>query len=150
MQIRCPGRMERNFLQLWYLLLSLETTIRSPNRPWKIICSAFRLTDQQRFQRPYLLASLSELGLPLVQIEGIIEAHNFGSQTFDIRVHIGLWICTERSCRLGLRKYLLGWVDLVGKPPRPQSFTCWCFGTWVVWSLVHFVSWLVAGFMIFS
>jgi hypothetical protein len=63
MQIRCPNCMERNFLQLWYAFLSLETKIRSPNRPWKIICSDFGLTAQQRFRGSYLLAPLSELGV---------------------------------------------------------------------------------------
>jgi hypothetical protein len=90
------------------------------------------------------------LGLLHVQIEGIIEAHNFGSQTFDIKGRLSLRICTERSCYPGLREYLSGWVDLVGKHPCPRSFACWCFNPWVVWSLVHFVSWLVTGFMIFS
>jgi hypothetical protein len=37
------------------------------------------------------------LGLPHVQIEGIIEAHNFGSQTFSIKSRLSLRICTERS-----------------------------------------------------
>jgi hypothetical protein len=128
MQIRCLGCMARNFLQLWYSFLSLETRIRSPNRPWKIICSDFRLTAQQAFRGSYLLAPLSELGLPHIQIEGIIDAHNFGSQNFVIRGHLSLWICTERSCCPGLWEYLSGWVDLVCKHPSPRSFTCWCFG----------------------
>jgi hypothetical protein len=59
MQIRYPGCMARNCLQLWYSLFSLETKIRSPNQPWKIICSDFRLTAQQGFRGPYLLAPLS-------------------------------------------------------------------------------------------
>jgi hypothetical protein len=122
--------------------------IRSPNRPWKIICSDFWLTARQGFRGPYLLAPLSELGLP--QIEGIVKAHNFGSQTFAIKGRLSLWIYTERSCCPGLREYLSGWVDLVGKHPSPWSFACWCFGYCVAWSLVHFVSWLVTGFMIFS
>jgi hypothetical protein len=88
MQIRCPGCMKRNFLQLLYSFIFLETKIRSPNRP--IICSDFGLTAQQGFRGPYLLAPLSELGLPHVQIEGIVEAHNFGSQTFAIRGHLSL------------------------------------------------------------
>jgi hypothetical protein len=111
--------MARNFLQLWYSFLSLETKIRSPNRPWKIICSDFGLTAQQGFRGSYLLAPLSELGLPHIQIEGIVDTHNFGSQTFAIRGHLSLWICTERSCCPGLREYLLGWVDLVGKHLSP-------------------------------
>jgi hypothetical protein len=90
------------------------------------------------------------LGLPHVQIESIVEGHKFGSQTFAIRSRLSIRICNERSCCPGLREYLSGWVDLVGKHPSPRSFTCWCFGPWVVWSLVHFVSWLVTGFMIFS
>jgi hypothetical protein len=70
--------------------------------------------------------------------------------TFAIRGRLSPRICTERSCCLGLWEDLSGWVDLVGKHPSPQIFTCWCFDTWVVWSFVHFVSWLVMGFMIFS
>jgi hypothetical protein len=38
MQIRYPGCVPRNYLQLWYSFLSLEMKIRSLNRPWKIIC----------------------------------------------------------------------------------------------------------------
>jgi hypothetical protein len=90
------------------------------------------------------------LGLPHVQIEGIIEAYNFCSQTFSIKDRLSLRNCTERSCCPELREYLSGWVDPVGKHPSPQSFVCWCFGPWVFWSLVHFVSWLVTSFMIFS
>jgi hypothetical protein len=51
----------------------------------------------------YLLAPWPELGLPHVQIETIDKAHNLGIQTFAIRGHLGLRICTERSCCLGLR-----------------------------------------------
>jgi hypothetical protein len=112
--------------------------------------SDFGLTGSRDFGGSYLIAPLSELGLPHVKIEGSVEAHNFGSQTFAIRGRLNLRICTERLCCPGLREYLSGWVDLVGKHPSPWSFACWCFGPWVVWSLVHFVSWLVTGFMIFS
>jgi hypothetical protein len=150
MQIRCPGCVPQNYLQLWYSFICLETNIRSPIRPWKIIYSDFGLTAQQEFRWPYFLAPLSELGLPHVQIEGIVEAHNFGSQMFAIKGCLGLRMCSERSCCPGLREFLSGWVDLVGKHPSPQSFACWWFGPWVVWSLVHFVSWLVTVFMIFS
>jgi hypothetical protein len=108
MQIRCPGCVPRIYLQLWYLFISLETKIRSPNRPWKIICSDFGPTAQQGFRGPYLLAPLSELGLPHVEIEGIIKAHNFGSQTLDIKGRLSLRICTERSRCPGLREYLSG------------------------------------------
>jgi hypothetical protein len=59
------------------------------------------------------------LGLPHVQIEGIVKAHNFGSQTFAIKCRLSLRICTERSWCPGLREYLSGWVDLVGKHPSP-------------------------------
>jgi hypothetical protein len=97
MQIRCPCCVPRNYLQLWYSFLSLKMKIKSPNRPWKIICSDFGLTAKQRFRGLYLLAPLSELGLPHVQIEGIVEAHNFGSQTFAIKDRLSLRICTERS-----------------------------------------------------
>jgi hypothetical protein len=76
--------------------------IRSPNRPWKIICFDFGLTAQQGFRGPYLLAPLSELGLPHVQIEGIMKAHNFGTQTFAIRGRLSLQISTERTCYPGL------------------------------------------------
>jgi hypothetical protein len=105
----------------------LETKIRSRNRPWKII-----------------------LGLPYVQIEGIVETHNFGSQTFAIKGRLGLWICTERSCCPGLWEYLSGWVDLISKHSSPRSLAFWCFGPSVVWSLGHFVSLLMTGFMIFD
>jgi hypothetical protein len=86
---------------------------------WKIICSDFRLTAQQGFWGSYILASWPELGLPHIQIEGIVEPHNFGSQTFAIRGRLSLQICTERSYCPGLREYLSGWVDLVGKHPSP-------------------------------
>jgi hypothetical protein len=105
---------------------------------------------QLTFQGPYLLAPWPELGLPHVQIKAIVEAHNIGSQTFAIRGRLSLWICTERSYCSGLREYLSGWVDLVGKPPSPWSFTCWCFSPWSIWSHVHHLSWLLSGFMIFS
>jgi hypothetical protein len=146
MQIWCPGCVPQNYLQLGYSFLSLETKIRSPNRLWKIISSDFGLTAQQGFQGPYLLAPLFELVLPHVQIEGIVQTHNSGSQTFAIKIRLSIRICTERSCCPGLREYLSGWVDLVGKHPSPQSFACWCFGPWVVWRLCS----LVTGFMIFS
>jgi hypothetical protein len=110
-------------------IFSLEMKIRSPNWPCKIICLISDLSAQLAFRGPYLLlAHWTELGLPHVQIEGIVEAHNFGSQTFAIRGRLSFWICTERSCCPGLREYLSGWVDLVGKHPSPQSFACWCFG----------------------
>jgi hypothetical protein len=48
------------------------------------------------------------LGLPHVQIEGIIEAHNFGSQAFAIKGRLNLRISTERSCCPELREYLSG------------------------------------------
>jgi hypothetical protein len=102
--------MARNFLQLWNSLLFLETKIRSSYRPWKIICSDFGLIAQQGFRGSYILAPLFEWGLPHVQIEGIDEAHNFGSQTFAIRGHLSLWIFTERSYCPGLREYLSGWL----------------------------------------
>jgi hypothetical protein len=78
------------------------------------------------------------------------EGHNFGSQTIAIKGRLSLRIYTERSCCPWLREYHSGWVDLVDKHPSPCSFACWCFGPWVVWILVHSVSWLVTGFMIFS
>jgi hypothetical protein len=150
MQIQCPNCVPRNYLQLWYSFVSLETKIRSPRQPRKIICLISDLYAQLTFRRPYLLAPWPELGLPHVQIEGIIEAHNFGSQTFAIRGHLSLWICTERSCCPRLREYLSCWVDLVGKHPSYRSFTCWCFNPWIIWSHLQFMSWLVTGFMIFS
>jgi hypothetical protein len=70
--------------------------------------SDFGLTAQQGFRGLYLLSPLSELGLPHVQIEGIIEAHNFGSQTFAIKGRLSLRICTEISCCPELREYLSG------------------------------------------
>jgi hypothetical protein len=48
------------------------------------------------------------LDLPHIQIKGIVEAHNFGSQTFAIKGRLNLQICTERSCCPGLREYLSG------------------------------------------
>jgi hypothetical protein len=48
------------------------------------------------------------LGLPHVQIEGIVESHNFGSQTFAIKDRLSLRICTKRSCCPELREYLSG------------------------------------------
>jgi hypothetical protein len=119
MQIRCPGYVPRNYLQLRYSFISLQTKIRSPNRPWKIICSDFGLTAQQGFRGLYLLPLLFEFGLPHIQIEGIVEAHNFGSQTFAIKDCLSLRICTKRSCCPELREYLSGWVDPVGKHPVP-------------------------------
>jgi hypothetical protein len=116
----------------------------------KIICLFSDLSAQLTFQGSYLLAPWPELGLPHVQIKAIVEAHNFGSQTLPIRGCLSLWICTKRSCCSGLWESLSGWVDLVGKPPTPRSFRCWCFGPRVIWSHVHFMSWLVTGFMIFS
>jgi hypothetical protein len=117
MQIWCPGCVPRNYLQFWYSLLALETKIRSPKQPRKKICVISDLSAQLAFRGAYLLAVWPELGLPHVQIEGIVEAHNFSSQTFVIRGRISLWIYTERSCCSGMREYLSGWVDLVGKPP---------------------------------
>jgi hypothetical protein len=76
--------------------------IRSPNWSWKIICSDFGLTAQQGFRGSYLLVPWPELALPHVQVEGIVDAHNFGSQTFAIRGRLSLWICTERLCCPGL------------------------------------------------
>jgi hypothetical protein len=58
--------------------------------------SEFGLTAQQEFREPYILAPISELGLPHVQIEDMVKSHNFGSQTFAIRGHLSLRICTER------------------------------------------------------
>jgi hypothetical protein len=77
------------------------------------------LSAQLSFWGPYLLAPWPKLGLPYVQIEALIEAHKFGSQTFAIRGRLTLRICTKRSCCSGLREYLSGWVDLTGKPPSP-------------------------------
>jgi hypothetical protein len=64
------------------------------------------------------------LGLPHVQIEGIVGDHNFCSQTFDIKDRLSLRICTQRSCCPELREYLSGGVDLVGKHPSHRSFAC--------------------------
>jgi hypothetical protein len=147
MHIRCPSCVPRNYLQLWYSLISLETKIRSQKQARM---SDFGLVCAAVIWGPYLLAPWPELGLPHVQIKGIVDAYNFGSQAFAIGGRLNLWICTERSCCSGLREYLSGWVDLVSKPPSFQSFTCWWLGPWVIWSLVHFMSWLVTGFMIFS
>jgi hypothetical protein len=48
------------------------------------------------------------LSLSHVQIEGVIDAHNFGSQTFAIKGRLSFRICTEKSCYPGLREYLSG------------------------------------------
>jgi hypothetical protein len=150
MHIQCLDYMLRNYLQLWYSLLSLKTKTISPKQSRKIMCLTSDLSTQLAFRGPYLLAPWPELGLPHVQIEGIVEAHNFGSQTFAISGRLSLRIYTEISCCSGQREYLSSWVDLVGKPPSPWSFTCWCFGHWSIWSHVHHVSWLLTGLMIFS
>jgi hypothetical protein len=71
---------------------------------------------QLAFRGPYLLAPWPELGLPYVQIQAIVEAHIFGSQTFAIRGRLSLRICTKRSCCSGLWEYLSGWVDLLLVP----------------------------------
>jgi hypothetical protein len=128
MQLLCPGCMTRNFLQLWYSLLSLETKVRSPNRPWKIIYSDFRLTAQQGFRGSYLLAPWLELDLPHVQFEGIVETHNVGSQAFAIRGRLSLRICTEISCCPRLREYLSGWVGLVPGVLRVDASVLGLFG----------------------
>jgi hypothetical protein len=94
--------------------------------------------------------SLSRIGSSTCPNWSYHRAHNFGSQTITIRGRLSLRICTERSCCSGLWEYLSGWVDLIGKPPSPQSFTCWCFGPWSIWSHVHHVSWLVTSFLIYS
>jgi hypothetical protein len=62
------------------------------------------------------------------------QSYRRGAQLwyFGIWVRLSLWICIGTSCCSGLREHLSGWVDLVGKPPSPRSFTCWCFGPWVI------------------
>jgi hypothetical protein len=101
-------------------------------QPRKIMCLFSNLSAQLVFRGPYPLSAWPKLVLPHVQIEAIFEAHNFCSQTFGIRGRLSLRICTERSWCSGLREYLSGWVDLVGKPPSSPSFTCWCFGPWSI------------------
>jgi hypothetical protein len=60
-------------------------------------------------------------------------------------LHVGPWCCLLRgldkgTCRASSCIFFSGlW-----------SFTASCLGPWVIWSLVHFVSWLVTCFMIFS
>jgi hypothetical protein len=145
MQIRCPGCVTRNYLQLWYSLIRNEDNI--PKQSQKIICLISDLSALLAFQGSYLLASWPKLGLPYVQIEAIVEAHNFGSQTFAIRGRLSLWNLH--------RKIMLFWVARISlglswSPSSPRSFTCWCFIPWDIWSYVHFMSWLMTGFMIFS
>jgi hypothetical protein len=118
MQIRCPGCVPRNYLNLWYSMLSLETASKDNLSDFGLVCAA-------GISRAISPSFLTRLGLPYVQIEAIVEAHNFGSQTFAIRVLLSLWICTERSWCSRLREYLSGWVDLVGN----------CFGHLELWSL---------------
>jgi hypothetical protein len=81
---------------------------KSPKQPRKIICLISDMSAQLAFRGLYLLAPWPKLGLPHVQIEGIVESHNFGSQTFSIRGRLSLRICTKRSCCPGLREYLSG------------------------------------------
>lgn len=121
MQIRCPDCVARNYLKLLYSSLSLETKIRSPKQPRKIICLTSDLSAQQAFRGPYLLAPWSELGFPYVQIEALNKDHNFGIQCFAIKGRLSLRICIERSCCSGLREYLSGWVDLVSKFPNLKT-----------------------------
>jgi hypothetical protein len=149
MQIRCPGCVPRNYIQLWYSFISLETKRRSPNRSWKIICSDFRLTAQQGFRGPYFLAPYPNWAFHMSKSTASSRPTTLVVKLLPLKA-LSLRICTERSYYPGLREYLSGWVDLNGKHPSPRSFTCWCFGPWVVWSHVHFVSWLVTGFMILS
>jgi hypothetical protein len=52
----------------------LRNEDKIPKTASKDNLSYFGLTAQQWFRGPYLLAPLSELGLPHVQIEGIVEA----------------------------------------------------------------------------
>jgi hypothetical protein len=106
------------------LISFLETKIRFTKQPRKIMCLISDLSTLLAFWGSYLLAPWPELGLPYIQIEAIVKAHNFSTQTFAIKGRLTLRICTKRSCYSGLREYLSGWVDLVGKPSSPQSFTC--------------------------
>jgi hypothetical protein len=84
MQIRYLNCVARNYIQLWYSLISLERKLRSPKWPRKIICLISDLSAQQVFRGPYLLAPWTELGFPYVQIEALNLAHNFGSQHFAL------------------------------------------------------------------
>jgi hypothetical protein len=144
--ILCATRLSTTLVFIGFL----GNEYKIPKQTRKIICLISDLSTQLAFRRPYLLAPWPKLGFPHVPIEGIVESHNFGSQTLAIRGRLSLRVCTKISCYPRLREYLSGWVELIGKHPSLRSFTCWCFGPWVVWSLVHFVSWLVTGFTIFS
>jgi hypothetical protein len=62
------------------------------------------LSPQQVFQGPYLLAPLSELSFPYVQIKAPNKVHNFSSQYFSIRGHLSPKIYIERSCCCWLRE----------------------------------------------
>jgi hypothetical protein len=62
MQIRCLGCVPRNYIQLWYTLVSLKTKIRSPKQPWKIICLISDLSAQLAFRGAISPISLSLIG----------------------------------------------------------------------------------------
>jgi hypothetical protein len=70
--------------------------------------SGFRLICAVGISEAISLISLTRIGLPCVQIESIVEAYNFGIQTFVIRGRLSLRIYTERSRYSGLQEYLLG------------------------------------------
>jgi hypothetical protein len=75
------------------------------------------LSAQLAFRGPYLLAPWPKLGLPHIQIQGIVEAHNFGSQTFAIRGCSSVRICTKGHVVLGCeyisRAELISFVNLL-------------------------------------
>jgi hypothetical protein len=97
MQIRCLNCVEKIYLQLWYALVFLETNMRSPKWPRKIIYLISDLSAKQAFRGPCILAPWSELDFPYVQIEALNMAHNFGSQHLTIRGHLSPPICIGRS-----------------------------------------------------
>jgi hypothetical protein len=106
------------------------------------------LSAQLSFRGPYLLAPWPKLGLPYVQIEALVEAHKFGSQTFAIRGRLTLWIWTKRSCCSGLRDIsqgeLISLVNLlVPRVLHVDAFVLGSFGVvftsclnlwWASWS----------------
>jgi hypothetical protein len=121
MQIRCLNCVEKIYLQLWYALVFLETKMRSPKWPRKIIYLISDLSAKQAFRGPCILAPWSELDFPYVQIEALNKAHNFGSQHLTIRGHLSPRICIGRSWCFGLCQYLSGWIDLMSKSPNHKT-----------------------------
>jgi hypothetical protein len=85
MQIRCLDCVSRNYLQLWYSLVSLETKIKIPKMASQDNLSNFRFVCATGISGAISLAPWGELGFPYVQIEALNMSHNFGSQHIATR-----------------------------------------------------------------